>query len=88
MKAHMYRKYYSYNDMPKPVPHSPAKPPIEVCEKSSAVKKEDKSHTGILSRLESDDMILIAVLLILFLDNCDDKLLIAAIAFLLFVNEG
>lgn len=73
--------------MPKPVPRTPVKPPTEVCEKSSTTKKEEKNRPGVLAGLESDDIILIAVLLILFLDNCDDKLLIAAIAFLLFVNE-
>ena len=72
--------------MPKPVSQLSAIAPSKACEKSSIQKKDEKKRLGILSELESDDMILIAVLLILFLDNCDDKLLIGAIAFLLLFN--
>lgn len=71
----MYRKYYSCNDMPKPVlPPSPPKLPA----------KKPPPGGGLLSGVEKDDLILGAILLVLLLDGCNDKLLLAALGFLLF----
>ena len=87
----MYRKYYSYNDMPKPIkptsniPLSTQLPAqTSACENSLAKKScENKKKSNLLSSFENDDLILIAVLVILLLDDCDDKLLLAAIGILL-----
>lgn len=88
----MYRKYYSYNDMPRrivpqhssqPAPHQsaahtpPQKPSDECCA---------PPRGGILSNLSNDDLILAVVLLILIMDGCEDKLLLAAIGFVLLGN--
>lgn len=72
----MYRKYYSYSDMPEPVyPNCPEEnPPIH---KKQEIGKEKK----FLGRFENDDIILAAVLIMLFANDCDDKLLLLAIAF-------
>ena len=78
----MYRNYYSMNVMPQMPPkdkpdnnNKPQKP--DKCKKPESISKP----TGILGKLETDDIILIAIILILLYDECDDKLLLAAIAF-------
>ncbi len=76
----LYRKYYSYNDMPKPIVPSPVKIKEEEVRE---VKK--KSEDVAKFSIEKDDIILIAVLLTLLLNNCEDKLLIIAIVALLFL---
>ena len=72
--------------MPKPVNSSEPQQLNNIQKKPAAVSSP-KNRGGLFAGLESDDMLLIAVLLILFADDCDDKLLIAAIAFLLFIND-
>lgn len=81
----MYRSY-SYNDMPKPITHKksevtehPAK--REVCE-----KKNEKKDNLIFGNFETDDIILLIVIFALLLEDCEDKLLIAALGFI-FVSE-
>ena len=83
----MYRKYYSYNDMPRPVKPMPVPVQNTPC---TADKKDDNiccgeqpKKGGILGSLSNDDIILAVVLLIMFMDGCEDKLLLAAIGFLL-----
>ena len=44
-------------------------------------KPKPKEEKGILSKLETDDIILIAIALLLLADDCDDKMLLIAIAF-------
>ncbi len=73
----MYRKYYSYNDMPKPLPVQTAAEVKEI----TSIKNEVKNK--LIPSIEKDDVILIAVLLTLILNGCDDKLLIIAVAALL-----
>ena len=77
----MYRKYYSYNDTPRPV-KSQMPVPVQECKPEQHSESCEKKG-GILGRLENDDLILAAVLIILLMDGCDDKLLIAAVAMLL-----
>ena len=84
----MYRTY-SYNDMPIPVQRrnedmrKPMPPPKE----EKIEKKCDKpDNGGILSGLGTDDLILIVVALVLLIDDCDDKLLLIALAFI-FLSE-
>ena len=76
----MYRNFYSINDMPKPIRYE------EKCEKPdlNTPQKCEKSlfeNKGLLSNLQLDDIILIAIVLLLLADGCDDNLLILAIAF-------
>lgn len=74
----MYRKFYSYNDMPivkKPVPAEPQK------KETALTQNQDK---GIFQNLKNDDLILLAVFFILIMDNCEDRLLLLAIAFIFF----
>ena len=84
----MYRRYYSYNDMPVPVT---AKKPetAAVCHektKSLPIKKNDnvKENKSLFdfSKLKSDDLILIAVVFLLIMDDCDDVFLFIALAFI------
>jgi hypothetical protein len=91
----MYRKYYSYNDMPVPIKKETErggdkeqikcadseKPCAEPCEKPCT------GGGGFLENLAADDIILIAVIAALLLDGCDDKLLLAAIAFVLLTGK-
>ena len=80
----MYRKYYSYNDMPKPVLHEQTRQLTPQPEPRNLSKPPSNNGTKVFFKnLETDDLLLIAVLLILFLDDCEDKMLIAAVAFLL-----
>lgn len=98
----MYRKYYSYNDMPtlqkpaapteKVTEHPPAPPPHggELCTApdNSEIQKNDCCRDGIiqngkiLGNFELDDLLLLFVILILVLDDCDDKLLLLALGFI------
>ena len=82
----MYRKYYSYSDMPQI-----AKPDTNVCNSPKEnlpqhIKKEAQqgiSQNGkLFGKLENDDIILIVVVLILLADDCDDKLLLLALGFI------
>ena len=72
----MYRKFYSYNDMPQLA--KPGKPP----------SPEPPVHTPpppaegkLFGKFETDDIILGIVILLLLLDDCDEKLLLLAIGF-------
>lgn len=69
----MYRKYYSYNDMPAPAfkNNENKNPP-------APIHNNDKKTFG---KLETDDIILAVVALMLFTNDCDDKLLLLALAF-------
>lgn len=49
-------------------------------------KKETPNQNGLLGNLKTDDIILLIVLYILFQDECDDKLLILALAFV-FISD-
>ncbi len=80
----MYRRYYSYSDMPQLIRHEEA--PKEV----HTEKKQEKpcpppqnSETGkILGKFELDDVILGVIILAILLDDADDGLLLAALAFI------
>ncbi len=82
----MYRRYYSYNDMPVPV-----KPELkqEAAQIHKSVQKNPlntEKKKGVLENLKIDDIIILAVIFILFMDECDDLLLLAALAFI-FLNR-
>lgn len=76
----MYRSY-SINNMPEPITHKPEKP----ANNQPPSKKTEAEHMkigGIFDNLQNDDIILLAVIFILLINDCDDKLLIAALAFI------
>ena len=81
----MYRKYYSYNDMPQVMN---AKPQHEIVKPEPPVHKKKEELPAILEngkllgKFELDDIILLAVVVILLADDCDDKLLLLALGFI------
>ena len=70
----MYRKYYSYNDMPQPI--SPVHKKDEV-----SVTKPTSDTNKILGKFETDDIVLAIVIIMLLANDCNDKLLLLALAF-------
>lgn len=79
----MYRRYYSVNDMPHMVTNEnrEQKPQKSCNEVHIERKKEENEEKKLFTRLETDDIILIAIALLLLADDCDDKMLLIAIAF-------
>jgi len=82
----MYRSCYSINDMPKLKEKEKVSVP-EKREQAPVHKKEERQNglfdgESFLSRLEKDDIILIIVAIILLADDCEDKLLLVALAFI------
>ena len=74
----MYRKYYSYSDMPQIVKKTdchPAKekPPAESC--------SEPEQGGLLSKLCTDDILLAVIIIALIMDDNADSALIIALAF-------
>lgn len=80
----MYRKYYSYNDMPQPV-YNQNKPIVQ-----EKISSEQKNHTPLteskklFGKFEADDIILVSVIVMLLANDCNDKLLLLAIIFIFF----
>ena len=77
----MYRRYYSYNDMPQIITHNDeAKKP----EKKQEQKKEEickpAQNNKIFGNFELDDIILGIVILALLIDDGDDSVLLLALA--------
>lgn len=74
----MYRRYYSYNDMPQVIKKNECKPEKreEKCE-SERHCEENKKHLG---KLEIDDIILAVVIFAILLDDGDDNILLLALA--------
>ncbi len=83
----MYRRYYSYNDMPTLPPKKQPEikeenaPPMPEKKKSPSAIFEDGKFLG---RFETDDLILLIVIFVLLADDCDDTLLLLALAFIFF----
>lgn len=82
----MYRRYYSYNDMPT---IAPKKQEIkEECPPPAPEKKKTSNslfeNGKFLGRFETDDLILLIVIFVLLADDCDDTLLLLALAFIFF----
>ena len=68
----MYRRYYSYNDMPKIVTKNQCEKP-EKCESLPAKKPAQKGFA-------TDDIILGIIILAILLDDGNDNLLLLALA--------
>ena len=81
----MYRKYYSYNDMPDPIKPAPklAAPPSEPAK--TECKKAEKKDT--IFGFKKDDLIIAAVIVMLLVNDCDDKLLLMILAGLLLFDS-
>lgn len=60
--------------------------PAPVPEKKNlpAPDKKKDGIGGIFSNLENDDIILLVVFLLLIMDDCEDRLLLLALAFIFF----
>lgn len=84
----MYRRYYSYNDMPVPMTGAKNCAPAPAGEKKAVyAHKGDESRVAkkslsALDNLKIDDIILIAVIFLLLLDDCDDIFLLLALGFI------
>ena len=75
-------KSYSYHDMPEPVPSKP-QPPQKPVQNRKEVSGTAQSNAlkKIFGGMETDDIILLAVIFILIANDCDDKLLLIALAY-------
>ena len=71
----MYRSY-SVNDMPRPVTSKPVIPSPSV-----TVPQKQSNMPQIIKGINDDDLILILVIFILLMCNCDDKLLLIALIY-------
>ena len=83
----MYRRYYSYNDMPIIAPKK--QPEIKEEKPAPAPEKKKSSNSlfengKLLGRFEADDLILLIIIFVLLADDCDDTLLLLALAFIFF----
>ncbi|MBE7016093.1 MAG: hypothetical protein E7417_04640 [Ruminococcaceae bacterium] len=74
----MYRKYYSYSDMPQLVPKRENKECIEKKEPLS-LDNTGNGNGKILGKFESDDLLLAVVIIALLLDDGGDTTLILAL---------
>ena len=77
----MYRKYYSYNDMPRPV-YNQNKQSISEKPCKDESKPTPTEPGKFFGNFENDDIILAVVIFMLLANDCDDKLLLLAIAFI------
>ena len=81
----MYRKYYSINDMPQLRNVDEVR---EIKKETTTKAKNIEEQIGfikdgrVFGKFEIDDIILIIIALVLFADDCDDKLLLFALVFI------
>lgn len=76
----MYRRYYSYSDMPQMVVHNGEKPKKQEPKKEECKPACPPGNNRILGKFEVDDVILGIVILSLLLDDGDDSVLLLALA--------
>lgn len=74
----MYRRYYSYNDMPQVIQKNECKP--EKREEKCEGERRCEENKKILGKFEIDDVILAVVILAILLDDGDDNILLLALA--------
>lgn len=86
----MYKSYH-YDNMPTPTaykPPAPAPPPEpKPCQAPEAASEKDNCGNvlnNFFGGLKNDDIILLVVIFILLLNDCEDKLLLAALGFVFF----
>lgn len=82
-------KSYSYNNMPRPITNTqqqnrktelPSEPKPAAAEPAEVKTKSEPEK----ALLQSDDMILLIVIALLLINDCDDKLLLLALAYVFF----
>ena len=78
----MYKSYH-YDNMPRPIP--PQHKEVEFVQKKEPHKEKNE---GLLSNLQNDDIVLLIIIFILLMDDCEDKLLLAALGFIFFSGFG
>ena len=74
----MYRKYYSYSDMPQIVKKNDCTP---VEEKPQCNPCPTQEQGSFLSKLSTDDILLAVIIIALIMDDNADNALIIALAF-------
>lgn len=74
----MYRKYYSYSDMPQLVSNRENKECVE--KKEQLCIEEVKNNGKILGKFEPDDLLLAIIIIALLMDDGGDTTLILALA--------
>lgn len=81
-------KSYSYDNMPLPVePRSEAKSPAPPTKPEPVQKKALSLLPAPFDSMETDDLILLLVVVILIFNECDDKLLLLALAYIFFADK-
>ncbi len=89
----MYRRYYSYNDMPRLVnkceqkddkEHKKEEKPKECTKKCEETKKCESGK--LFGRFELDDIILGVIIVAILLDDGDDSPLLLALALIFFAG--
>lgn len=84
----MYRRYYSYNDMPQITSRCEKKEEVHKREEKkeecrNECREVKKCESGkLFGRFELDDVILGVIILAILLDDGDDGLLLLALAFI------
>lgn len=75
----MYRKYYSYSDMPQLVP----KKETDVHKESECIVKKEKIQDSgkLFGKFEADDVLLAVIIVALLFDDGADDMLLLALAF-------
>ena len=73
--------------MPRPIPYKKSSNSYsherkDECVEEKKEKKEEKNGLDLFG-LQTDDIILLVIILALIINDCDDKLLIAALGFIL-----
>lgn len=76
----MYRKYYSYSDMPQLIKHEEPEKQLSEHREQPVPKQENSGK--LFGRFENDDIILGVIILALLMDDSDDSLLLIALAFI------
>ena len=79
----MYRNYYSMNDMPQ----LEVKKEHNLHNEQPKQKENSADFLNVLKNIEADDTVLLVVMLILLIDECDDKLLLFVLGMLLFLRD-
>lgn len=75
----MYRKYYSYSDMPQLVQKKEVVK--QECQKNDSVVEKCCEENKLFGRFEADDVLLAVIIVALLFDESADSTLLLALAF-------
>ncbi|MBO5059555.1 MAG: hypothetical protein J6C82_01395 [Clostridia bacterium] len=77
----MYRRYYSYNDMPQIAVRNEKKTEeVHKCEEQEKCTDKNAADNKLFGKFELDDIILAVIILVLLMDDGDDTVLLIALA--------